>query len=59
MPERTPHDVNELERAPEDAAIETWVEDSGVYLTIPGGEPAWQSMDARLASRRQSGGARE
>ena len=59
MPERTPSDVNELERAPEEAAIETWLEDSGVYLTIPDDEPAWQSIDTRLSGRRQFGGSRE
>ena len=59
MPEHTPPDVNELERAPEEAAIETWLEDSGVYLTIPGGEPTWQSIDTRFPGRRQFAGSRE
>jgi hypothetical protein len=59
MPERTPPDVNERERAPEEAATEKWLEDSGVYLTIPGGEPAGQSIDTRLPGGRQFGGAGE
>ena len=59
MPEHTPPDINELERAPEEAAIETWLEESGVYLTVPGGEPAWQSIDTRVSGHRQFGGAGE
>lgn len=35
MPQRTWPDGNDLERAPEEAAIETWLEESSVYLTIP------------------------
>ena len=57
MAERTWPDGNDLERAPEEAAIETWLEDSSVYLTVPGGEPSWQPIDARIADRRQLGGA--
>jgi hypothetical protein len=59
MPEHTPPDVNERERAPEETAIDTWLEESGVYLSIPGGEPPGQSIDTRLARGRQFGGAGE
>ena len=53
MAERTRPDIDDLDRAPEEAAIETWLEDSGVYLTIPSREPAWQSIDARIFRGRQ------
>jgi hypothetical protein len=57
MAEQTWPNGNDLERAPEEAEIETWLEDSSVYLTIPDGEPSWQPIDARIAGRRQLGGA--
>jgi hypothetical protein len=57
MAGRTRPDRNALERAPEEAEIETWLEDSSVYLTIPDGEPSRQPIDARIAGRRQPGGA--
>ena len=36
MPEHPRLDGTDLKPAPEEAAIESWLEDSGVYLTIPG-----------------------
>jgi hypothetical protein len=35
MAEHTRWDGNDPERAPEETALDTWVEESGVYLTIP------------------------
>jgi hypothetical protein len=57
MAERTRPDRNALERAPEEAENETWLGDSRVYLTIPDGQPSRQPIDARVAGRRQPGGA--
>ena len=57
MAEHTRPDGNDLERAPEEAAIEAWLEDSGVYLTIPGSEPARQPIDMSIPGVGQLGGA--
>lgn len=35
MAEQTGPDRNDPERAPEEAAIDTWLDDSSVYLTMP------------------------
>jgi hypothetical protein len=59
MAEHTRPDGNDLERAPEEAAIETWLEESGVYLTIPGSAPARQSIDIGIPGVGQPGGAGE
>jgi hypothetical protein len=36
MAEHPRLDAPDLKPAPEEAVIESWLEDSGVYLTIPG-----------------------
>jgi hypothetical protein len=59
MAEHTWPDRNDLERAPEEAAIETWLEDSGVYLTIPRAAPARQAIDIGIPGNGQPGGAGE
>ena len=45
MAEHRRTDRNALDRAPEEAAIDTWLDDSDVYLTIPGNDLARQSLD--------------
>jgi hypothetical protein len=47
MAERIRPDRDHLERAPEETAIESWVEDLGIYLMIPGGETTRQRMVGR------------
>jgi hypothetical protein len=59
MAEHTRPDGNDLERAPEEAAIEAWLEDSSIYLTIPGSEPVRQTIDVGIPGRGQPGGAGE
>ena len=57
MAEDNRSDHDDLERAPEEAAIETWVEESGVYLRVPGSEPVRQTIDVGVSRGGQSGGA--
>lgn len=57
MAEHTRPDGNDLERAPEEAAIETWLEESSVYLTIPRREPVRQTIDVGIPGGGQLGGA--
>ena len=57
MAERTWPDGNDRERAPEEAAIERWLEDERVYLTVPGSDLPWETKDPRIADSRQPGGA--
>jgi hypothetical protein len=59
MGERTWPDGNDLERAPEEAAIDTWLEESSVYLTIPRREPVRQTIDVGIPGGGQHGGAGE
>jgi hypothetical protein len=39
MPERTRVDRDRRKRAPEEAVIESWVENPGIYLTLPSDDP--------------------
>ena len=45
MAEPIRRDRDHFARAPEEAAIESWVEDPGIYLTIPRGDITRQRMD--------------
>lgn len=45
MAEPIRRDRDHSARAPEEAAIESWVEDSGIYLTIPRGDTTRQRVD--------------
>jgi hypothetical protein len=51
MAEHPRRDGHDLEPAPEEAAIESWLEDSDVYLSIPGANrlrlPLRSSFDRR------------
>ena len=40
-------DRDHFARAPEEAAIESWVEDPGIYLTIPSGDTTRQRVNRR------------
>ena len=57
MAERTWPDGNDLERAPEEAVIERWLEDASLYLTVPGSDVPWETKHPRIADSRQLGGA--
>jgi hypothetical protein len=57
MAEHAWPDGNDLERAPEEAAIETWLEESSVYLTIPRREPVRQTIDLGVPGGGQLSGA--
>lgn len=45
MAEPIRRDRDDFVRAPEEAVIESWVEDPGIYLTIPRGDTMRQRMD--------------
>jgi hypothetical protein len=45
MAQPTRRDRDHVPRAPEEAAIESWVEDPGIYLTIPRGNTTRQRVD--------------
>jgi hypothetical protein len=57
MAEHTRPDGNDLQRAPEEAAIETWLEESSLYLAIPRREPVRQAIDVGVPGGGQLGGA--
>ena len=45
MAEPIRRDRDDFVRAPEEAVIESWVEDPGIYLTIPRDDTTRQKMD--------------
>ena len=45
MAETIRRDRDDFVRAPEEAVIESWVEDPGIYLTIPRDDTTRQKMD--------------
>jgi hypothetical protein len=47
---RTKGDRDRRKRAPEEVAIESWVEDLGVYLTLPGDDPLPGNADIAPAT---------
>ena len=59
MAEHTWPDGHNRERAPEEAVIETWLEESSVYLTIPRREAVRQTIDVGIPGGGQLGSARD
>jgi hypothetical protein len=66
MPERIRVHRDRRTRSPEETAIESWVENLGVYLTLPGDDPVRDKTDIgptariwRSAAKGRSRGANQ